>query len=377
MPGDSLGQEVSTGDDRDLYATLDELDCAGVSRICQETIPGLFIAGQPDSLADLLAYWESVCGPAEPITRTRILGAIWDGAFDEELYDREIIDFLIWFGDPVRQTNPGDEPDPGLGSGDVASPADFTPVRDRFDAFTRSLADQLLPHTNRQGLEEFFCLFYSGRTSEAWRLLEGEALQDSKLKRYHDWELERISIERTPTNILITTGFWMPSGNLALAGDHFCAGLMAEQRRPAAFLRLAGDILIGRSRYPYTVHKEDYSGRSDRFNAVTVAAEGGVSVWNRGSSCVDLYAGGGMEMLVPFREESLVLVNFKGLLGLGYRLSLGSFRKWFVGCDVRREWMTDRNDAGTPLDGRAWSLRLSFGYNRNHDLDRRLHGLGK
>ena len=39
--------------------------------------------------------------------------------------------------------------------------------------------------------------------------------------------------------------------------------------------------------------------------------------------------------------------------------------------------MTDRNDAGTPLDGRAWSLRLSFGYNRNHDLDRRLHGLGK
>ncbi len=75
-------------------------------------------------------------------------------------------------------------------------------------------------------------------------------------------------------------------------------------------------------------------------------------------------------------DQSILLFNVKALLGIGYRVSFGSQHKWILGADLKREWISDRNADGTPLDGGAWSFRLSFGYNRNHDLDRRLQGLG-
>lgn len=367
----------------DIYAQLADLDCADVSLRCQETIPSLFYEGLPDSLVGLLYYWEDVCGLAEPITRTLILGAIWDGAFDESLYGDEIMDFLIWFGDPARAEFPEEygRVDPDLASGGVASPADFTEVRDQYDAFTRDLADQLLPHTTENTPERFFCLFYAGQRRAAWRLLEGNALSGTYLQRKYDWELERMAIEREPLTILLTTGVWLPSGNLALAGDHFFLGLLGEQRKQNHFLRLAGEILLGRARYPYTVNKPEGTGRSDRFNAVSFLAEGGFTPVRRGPASLDLFAGAGVDWLNPFLAEDaptdVSLFNTKGLVGVGCRVSLGRFQRYFVGLDARREWLGNRNDGGTPLDGRAWSFRLAFGLNRNSELDRRLQGLGR
>lgn len=380
QPGPTEGQAA---DQEDFYALVAGLECADVSLACQQAVPTLFYEGWPDSLVNLLSHWEDVCGPAEPITRTLILGAIWDGAFDESLYGDEVMDFLIWYGDAARRDFPDDpgRVDPDLASGGVASPADFTEVRDQYDAFTRDLADQLLPHTAGNTPERFFCLFYAGQRREAWRLLEGEALRGTYLKRQYEWELERIALQRASTNLMVTTGFWMPSGNLALAGDHFFVGLMGEQRRQTHFLRLAGELLLGRSKYPYTVNQSEGTGRSDRFTAASFLVEAGISPVRRGAASLHLFAGLGLDWLKPFLAEDALtdvsLLNAKGLVGLGCRVGLGRFQRYFVGLDLRREWMGDRNRGGTPLDGRAWSFRLGFGLNRNSGLDRRLTGLGR
>lgn len=315
----------------------------------QEIVTSLFLQGEADSLHYLIYEWEDICGVSEPTNRTIILAAIWDGAFEEKLYKNEIIDYLIEY----ENLTPGD-----------------------YEAFTASVADQLLPHTEIDSLEQFFCLFYSNRFEAARALLDGPALKGTYLKRIYEWELERISLERKPYSYMVTGGYWMPSGNRALAGNKFALGGGIETWRGPWFGRFMGDILLGRSRYPYSVDKGEYSGRSDRFNAFTFAAEGGITPWRKGPYSVGVYGGAGAEFLIPFLEEDVVLVNFKGLVGLGARMDLGPTRKWFVGLDARREWMTNSNGGGTPLDGKAWSFRIAFGYNRNHQLDSRLEALG-
>ena len=51
----------------------------------------------------------------------------------------------------------------------------------KINAFTADVADQLLPHQEADSPQEFFCLFYSGRTDEAWALLRGPQLEDTEL----------------------------------------------------------------------------------------------------------------------------------------------------------------------------------------------------
>ncbi len=305
-------------------------------------IPRFFVEAKPDSLHEAIFAWEDTCGVTDRSTRTLILASIWDDAFTEDLYGHEIMDFLI-------------------------AEARRTEVND-FDLFSAGVADQLLPHVPPDTPEFFFCLFYSGRTQEAWALLADETLAGTYLQRQYEWEQERISLESQPTTVIVTAGYWAPEGNLALAGNHANVGLMAEKRQDRLFWRAAGDILIGRAKSPYRVE----SRRSDRFNAVALMLEAGGNVW-RG---FDLYAGGGAEGTIAFlgneEEDSQMLVNWKALIGLGYRRDMG---RWFAGLDLRREWMTDRNGQGTPLDGQAWSWRVGVGINPNHDLDQRLRAL--
>jgi hypothetical protein len=364
-----------------LFALMDTLDCDGVSRVCQQTIPSLFFTGLPDSLLEVLYYWEDACGMAEPITRTMILGAIWDRAFVEDLYGDEIMDFLVWYEDPARLQGYGRDVDPDLAPGGVASEADFTTEREAFDAFTISLADQLLPHTQADTPEHFFCLFYSGRSQEAWRLLQGNALKGTYLKRQYDWELERIAIERRPYDFFVSVGYWSPRGNLAVAGEKMQLGIFLEKRTPAVFGRAGLEFLIGRTVSPYVVDQPEGRGRSDRFTVATVIIEGGITVLRSGRHGVDLFTGAGLDLLNPFLKEDapteVLLVNFKGVLGAGYRIGLGRHNKLSLGVDGRWEWMPDRNNGGTPLDGTAWNCRLTLSYNRNHELDRRLQGLGR
>ena len=103
-------------------------DCSLLTAAAYGTVPLLFYEDRADSLLQLLDDWEAVCGPTEAIQRTRILGAIWDGAFAEDLYGTEIMEDLVQRGAEFRD-------------GSMA-----TPVRAAYDSFTVELADQLLPH---------------------------------------------------------------------------------------------------------------------------------------------------------------------------------------------------------------------------------------
>ena len=322
-------------------------------------MPALFYADLPDSLAGVLLRWQEACGLTEALQRTRILAAIWDDAFDEWVYEDTIIDDLVAYGPLVAAGRSDASDDP----------------RERYDAFTVSLADQLLPHTRRGSQEAFFCLFYSGQVSEAWTLLRSDDLAGTWLARLYDNELELLQMPRPEVVVAATGGFWRPQGDLALVGDKPLAGLLVGLRGRDWLARAVLEMRIGRSDVPYTVDLNGLPRLSDRFDAMVVGVELGRILHARRSFAVDLFGGVGADAVKPFKDEDLVLGTVTASLGLGCRWFTGPEGNWMLGLDGRREWIADRNTSGTPLGGSAWSLRLSLGLRLDEGRGARLDAL--
>jgi|GEM_PF-1406185 len=359
-----------------LAHPLDVQACPEVTYIVYGTIPRLFYADQPDSLLDLIAYWDYRCGPAEAIDRIRILGAIWDGAFTEQMYGAEIIDELIWYNDPKRQKDPGKKFHPDIASGGVASEVDFVTGRDTYDAFTADLADQLLPHTPEGSPERFFCLFYSGSTEAAFAMLESDALEHTDLDYYYRRELQLLDEQALTPTVALTGGYWRPEGALARVGNKGTIGFLASVRGENWLLRIACDLRPGRATYPYLVNNGEIEEQwSDRFASLYAGLELGRTVLRIGNFDLDLFGGFGYDGVKPFLEEDLWLATYNANLGAGARVFFGHYQSWYLGVDGRREWLGDRNKGGTNLSGEAWSVRLAVGFAFNVERNRRLKGL--
>ncbi|MBE0565311.1 MAG: hypothetical protein IH621_05075 [Krumholzibacteria bacterium] len=309
------------------------------------TVPSLFYGDLPDSLAGLLLRWTDACGPAEVIGRTRILASIWDDAFDEWVYEDTIIDDLAAYGRLLAKGRDPAADDP----------------RERYDLFTVSLADQLLPHTDRGSLEEFFCLFYSGRTGEAWTLLGSPELADTELARRYGNEREILQKPQPVVTVALGGGAWLPGGDLDFAGDKTLVGALVGARGHMWLGRIVLEMRVGRTARPYTVDEQGLPRLSDRFDAVLLGIELGRIITVSDRFAVDLFGGVGADAVKPFKDEDLTLGTVQGSLGLGCRVFAGPNRSWMFGLDGRREWLADRNTSGTPLGGQAWSLRLVCG----------------
>lgn len=335
--------------------------CPRVSRAAYLTVPELFYAGNADSLYHAVLAWQDACGETEPVVRTRILAAVWDDALDEDVYDGAIIDHLV---ERARGFARKPAPDPAAGD-----------PREAFDAFTMDLADQLLPHTDRGGLEEFFCLFYAGRTSEAWTLLSGEELADSDLAGWYADELDALQVPQPAQVVAATGGGWWPAGDLALVGDKPTGGVLLGLRGRHWLGRLIIESRIGPSARPYDVDTRELEGVSNSFDALLLGIELGRVLVRRSGFALDVFCGGGGDFVKPFPDEDVVLGAVVGSVGVGVRRRIGPDGSLLVGVDARHEWQTDRNPAATPLGGRAWSVRLVFGLWQDEGRDARLQAL--
>ncbi len=335
---------LTIADPDDLLAVLSPADA---TTLAMQTIPGLIYTDQPDSLLDWLNAWEKASGSIEPVMRVRILGAIWDGQFSEYLYDRGIINQLVGYCTKLESSDPRQK------------------VTRDFAIFSRNFADQLLPHVPLGSPEEFFCLLYSGRTEQAWRLLASDDLAATDLRKFRDREL-RILDEVLPKFFAVEGGLWSPFGKYAFAGDHALVGLQLGVRKGPWFTRLVMEMRLGRTDRGYLARNEDIMGISDRFDATLVSLEfgRGVPVW--GSLSLEPFAGIGIDAVKPLKDEDFLLDALHLDMGAGLHLDFGHHRQWFLAVTGRREWIRPRNSKGTDLWGDAWSVRLALGWNLNN-----------
>lgn len=336
-----------------LRPHLLNLTTARVAAAAWELAPRLVTLGRPDLLAEFLGFWEDRCGSSEPLTRIRLLAAIWDGAFDEGLYDEGIVDDLdAWL---------------------QRSPRFLSEGRLAFDRFTVSFADQLLPHQPAGSLPEYFCLIYSDRLDEAADLLRGDDLADSWLRWYVDnpdgadggeviaEDADEGDVDNGRlTSLLLTVGAWRPRGDVELAGGKLLVGGVLEQELGPWFARVPLEVRVGRTDRPYLVDQDGVRAYSDRFDAVYLGVEGGRALPLARRLRLDLFAGLGYDGIRPFLKRELVLATVNLNLGLGLRWRPGA-GPWLVGLDLRREWLATRNEGADSLGGGAVSLRLGAG----------------
>jgi hypothetical protein len=359
----------------ELFA--DGATCFQATDLSQQFIPYFMYNDEPDSLLETLNFWESNCGSAEPIRRARILAAIWDGAFSEELYDTRLIDDLVWRYDRDRANAVESGENPGLGSGHIASVADYSADAAGFDLFTIDLADQLLSHAVPGSVEEFFCLFYSDRSGSAFELLAGDSLEGTELYRRYHLELSGLAIPGWRDFLGASSGFWRPMNGLDVVGNHASCGLFAGRRWPRWVGRVELSLRLGRAAQPYFVRTNEFTGRSDRFGGISFLTETGPSVAKFGPLRLDLLFGGSVEGLSPFKdEEYIVLTTLHGHLGAGLHFEPGDDADWFAELDWRREWISDPSEEGTDLGGDAWNVRFSVGVFLKSGDEQRLAGLG-
>ena len=356
-PAVAEGQGAADGRGTDVAADAAVVvGCDEASLSAYLALPDLVYADRPDSLLDLVNAWARSCGHREEIVRIRILGSIWDGGFDEDLYDERIIDDLLDF-----ETEPA-------GAGTAAYAA--------FAAFTASFADQLLPHVPADSPQEFFCLFYARQTDVAWAMLRGEALTSTDLRAYYDQTLQGLEAGGQAF-AAVSAGFWSPFGKYAFAGDHPLIGLQYGLQGRNWFLRAVGEVRPGRTRRPYRVNQDGLEGDSDRFDAMLVGFEVGRSLGGFAGHGANLFLGVGLDAVRPFGAEDVLLQAPQLCAGAGYRYEPGSGRPWFLSLDYRREWIGARNEQATHLFGDAWSLRAGlrwiFGV-QDRDRLRRLQG---
>lgn len=330
-------------------------DCEESSLSAYAALPDLVYADLPDSLLDLVNAWDRSCGHREEIVRIRILGSIWDGGFDEGLYDGRIIDDLLEFENAAA----------GAGTADPA-----------FAAFTASFADQLLPHVPAGSPQEFFCLFYARQTDAAWAMLRGDALAGTDLRRYYDRAVGELD-GGGEAFAAASAGFWNPFGKYAFAGDHPLVGLQYGLQGRSWFLRAVGEVRPGRTTRPYRVDQDGLQGDSDRFDALQVGFEVGRSLGGFAGHRANAFLGAGLDVVRPFGAEDVLLQASLLCAGAGYRFEPGRGRPWFLSLDYRREWIGARNERATHLFGDAWSLRAGLGWifgAQDRDRLRRLQG---
>jgi hypothetical protein len=325
----------------DIPEGLLDADCSVLYGVGLSLVADYFYADETDKALSLILYIEGECGSDEPLRRIQLLGAIWDGSFTEQLYGSEIVRDL-----KARYDN--EFPDLSLA---------------HFDSFTTDLADQLLPHVERQSVEEFFCVFYSGRMDEAYELLQADALQETNLAYYYRAELDRLDTDRFYGFGRVFGSYWQPSGNLARLGDHVMAGISLGGQYGQWFGRGNVGFRFARSQSPYYVNYNEESGWSDRTVGAKLTFDVGMYLLQDDRHEVGVFIGAGADILEPFNDvDEYAIHAMLGLVGVEYKWWIDEYHNWNISLGVAKEWYGSWDGSGTDLSGDAWDIRLGVGY---------------
>ena len=327
----------------------------------------------------LLVYWRGRCGPAEPIVRAEILARIWNGDFDEEIYDEGFVDDLLEYQAVLAGEDPdllGHEWDWDAGEGTIlADPGE----RWEFDEFTADLADQLLPHTDEGSLERLFCHFYRGETDTLFASLREGSQRGTRLQRLYDAEVAALR-DVADLDISVTIGVWQPRGGLGVLGAHPTLGGQVGLSGRRWLGRLAGEIRLGSARDYYRVTHLDEQVWTDHFFGVYVGLEGGYRFLRTRRHALELIAGLGYDGIQALPADDLDdngkwLSSWNLNAGLGYRHYTGRHSTFHVGGEVRFEETGHATDGGSDLSGNAWSFRFLIGWSGDKWRNQRLSAL--
>ncbi len=182
------------------------ITCEVIATNAQAILPA-YALEQSDSIAPMLAIWKKVCGNVEPIQRIQILLDIHTNRFVDSNY-KEYISFFIYDYkhrldlSKLENHNQIFEYD--------KLHFNYVPLGGAFDAWTKTLAQQLLPKQLKGSTQYLFCLLFSNQ----FERYEQEIQQKSYMNSIMPLKTENTYPLNPGFTMTLTGGVWIPTGAL-------------------------------------------------------------------------------------------------------------------------------------------------------------------
>jgi hypothetical protein len=328
--------------------TKRQLTCSDIYYNATYLIPHFYNKGAIDSAQAVIHYWEKECGQYELSIRCKILLAIRNHSFSEDLYDSTIINALLFY----KQSR------------DTIGYYEY--YKSELDTFTVDKSKQLLSNKDLTEVEKFFLRFYSNDFENTFGMLQGENFNGTKIQQYY---LKAIKQNKNQVSIhlAILTGAWIPLGNLNTVGSHPYLGF----RLGIKYWRLYADVALGfkfiKSPNTYQVYENDSLYDTEHFFGGYFALELGYELFSVKNSHFDLIGGVGYDGFDALKvdypntnddlSKSINALNIN--IGLGYKYFKN--QGGYFGIEGKYNFVNYKNPLGTNLSGDVITINLIFG----------------
>ncbi|HVN58252.1 MAG TPA: hypothetical protein VMT63_08155 [Bacteroidales bacterium] len=322
-------------------------------------IPKYAESGSRDTLNSLIIYWEKNCGVTEPLMRCKILLAIKDHEFSEDIYNNGIIELLMVYK--------RDHPAFKSREKELNYSAYSSSAGTRLDFFTSRLAGMLIKRTDLSPAEKFFTGFYSGQ-NDSLGVLRTAYYAHTRLSVYYDQEYKKVSSGPAWHGDIIA-GAWIPLGNLHQVGVHPALGFRGGIKIKRVYIDGELTFRVGKSPNYITVDQEGTLVHTDDYFGGYIGLDIGYNLLSGKNNNFDLVGGIAYDGFdtntggnVYYNDNNTVSVGSMNLnAGLGYKRILKDGID-YLGFDLKYNWLGYINVNGTNLKGNAITINLLYGF---------------
>lgn len=346
------------GSIRDILNQKSEPDCQDFYSNALNLIPTLLEEQQYDSVQVVTAFLEenNCFVPAE--RRLEVLVAIQLGTFDEEMYDSTIIDEVLWYKNHFEDVGELEEPTSSRGW-------DYDVYR--LELQLRNLARSLMQREMEGSVEYYWARLFSPDPDFALSALRGNRYTHTDLWRYYTTALHRLedSVGMSGPHYGGSIGFWVPTGNLSLLGPKPAMGVLLGMKSNLWEFNL----LMG---FQFTNSDETYLTEIDGDFVETNEYFGGfigieatyewVHQRRFGIEMLFRLGAAGFDSEKDSDDEVKTFWSVSGAVGQRVRFFLDNSRSWYIGVEGCYNVFDFDNEAGTSLQGNAWSVSLVVGH---------------
>ena len=338
--------------DVEQLMTRHYLTCWDIEYNVNYLIPEFYEKNQPDTLRAITQFWEERCGTSEPLTRCKILLAIDQNRFDENIYDNTILADLAIF----QKTNPYEHEIPLIDRRNYLELVNL-------NLFLENLANKLLRVNDLTPLETFFLKIYSRAPSYSVDTLQSTKFNGTNIQRYYQ-AITKNKKNTVKKNIAFLGGIWIPQEHLSVLGTHPSIGLRYSMTYKKLLFNATLCFKFINSPNDYLVVEDGVTYKTNHFLGSYIGLDMGYRIFTVDKNSFSLLGGIAYDGFDTSNKNendadhtpSIGTLNLNA--GFGYEFTLKSHN--VVGIETKYNFLNFKNPGGTDLSGNVITINFTY-----------------
>lgn len=353
-------------------------DCILIAPLYADSISVALEKNDLNHTSELLLAWEQRCGMSEPVFRARLLVDFVMGENQEELSEMDgLLDRAIAFDVRYDLIENGSEQERNDYFELYPEYFGYLSINGAFDRQTQRLALQLQRAETDNEILSAFVALYAGETEWFFQNLKQGGLVYSRLSE--EYFARVLYFQQKPElSAGITTGLWVPQGNLDVIGLKPSFMVHAGVKNRTSSLHAVLAIRFGSTRKPISFSVQDTLVTTRNQQGGYAGMEWVQSLYSREKMSVGFTFTGGYDVIdmVEDRQDPRRKTFGSWFLqpGLFWEFSLPN--QSALGLYPYYAFLNHKNSGIPPLDGSAWFVTLRYRLSGNVRKTENLKRLG-